>query len=129
LKELSVVKIIDGKHAGYVGEIQDIKKTEENHLKTFYIVFNSGEGEWFSEMEIIKATKEEEVQFLRNEIEELYKEIDKIEAAHNCLEFDFKILLKTLTNPNEQTIRIAQKRGYDLNPATKTKKIFPMEIM
>lgn len=129
MKELSVVKIIDGKHAGYVGEIHEIKKTEENHLKTFYIVFNSGEGEWFSEMEIIKATKEEEVQFLRNEIEELYKEMDKIEAAHNCLEFDFKILLKTLTNPNEQTIRIAQKRGYDLNPATKTKKIFPMEIM
>lgn len=127
MKELSIVKIKNGEFTGLFGEIHEIK---ENHAKSFYIVFNNGEGYWFSKSEIVLATKEEEVHFLRNEINEVQKLMEDIEAAYDCLEFDFKLLLKTIDNPNEQTIRIAQKRGFDLNPRTKTKKIFPpLEIV
>ncbi|MFP3728072.1 hypothetical protein U8V72_23045 [Priestia filamentosa] len=126
MEELAIVKIIKGEYTGCIGEIHDSKRKEEdNSVTNLYVVFNNGKGEWFLNEDIVKATKDEEIQFLRKELTELYKEMNEIEAAYACLEFDFKLLLKTITNPNEQTIRIALKRGYDLNPKTKTRKIFP----
>ncbi|PDZ94536.1 hypothetical protein CON36_33305 [Bacillus cereus] len=122
MQELSIVKITMGEWKDSLGEIQSIR---ENHVKSCYVVFNNGEGDWFSSNEINLATKEEEVIFLRNEVSELHKLADELDAAYNCLEFDFKLLLKTIENPNEQTIRIAEKRGFGLNPRTKTKRIFP----
>ncbi|MCU7667603.1 hypothetical protein [Bacillus thuringiensis] len=122
MQELSIVKISMGEWKDSLGEIQSIR---ENHIKSFYVVFNNGEGDWFSLNEINLATQEEEVIFLRNEVGELHKLADELDAAYNCLEFDFKLLLKTIENPNEQTIRIAEKRGFELNPRTKTQRIFP----